>query len=821
MGAGILLNFTYTEFMNRILSLLLVAFPVFCSAQNGTLLGTITDAESDEPLIGVNVVFGSTGVTTDVDGKYRIKLPAGKQKVQFSFIGYESKTKEIEIEDGITIRENVKLKVESVQHQTVVISASLYEKKIEEETVSVGVVSKENLKDRNAQDIGEAINKTAGVQIQDGQITIRGGSSYSYGVGSRTAVMVDGMSVMSADLGQSELKYAPTENAEQIEVVKGSASVVYGSSALNGVVNVLTAWPKSDKASHEVNTNVTVYDVTPREDQQWWSEFSTRGALNLTYLYSQKVGRTDLVVGSNIYSHQSYLEENDSFRARFNVKTRVHHKKKKGLNYGVNWNMQFEQDERFFFAVDLDTNAYRSLDGSDDRYLRMNVDPHLHYTDSLGNRHSAEFRWFYIHRFGNGEDPDAISHQFIENYQYQRNWDWNKNFKQGGKYAQKVVLTTGMPFTLGISSSNLYPGTRETYSGAVYLQGEYKLNWTGQAAARRARKQLNGVTDTIRGLSLIGGFRYEVLGVEDYFEASLPVFRTGLNYQFARASFLRASFGQSYRIPSVAERYISNDLFNALAIIPNPDLEPEKGWSLELGLTQGFKISDWKGGFDLAFFWQQYQQFVEYRFVNIGTDPELFADLPPSFFVGLYPSNLDNARVAGIEIGWTGSGKIGPISLTPSLGYTYTYPVNLDSSGTDPGKYLANMFSDLFRKVPEERTNEILQFRSRHLFVGDLALGWKGFSIGASVYYGSYPEVIPALFTQAITIIVGDDGAFDKYEKDHKNGDWVFDMRAGYRINEKFKVGFMVKNLTNRFYALRPSRPEPIRNYTLQLLVNF
>ena len=800
---------------------LFLLFSQITFGQDGRLIGTITDSETGDPLIGASVIFGSTGVTTDVDGNYKLNLPAGKQKVQFSFIGYESKTKEIEVESGIAIRENIKLKTESVQHQTVVVSASLYEKKIEEETVSVGVVSKENLEDRNAQDVGEAINKTAGVQIQDGQVTIRGGSSYSYGVGSRTAVMVDGMSMMSADLGDAQLKFAPTENTEQIEVIKGSASVVYGSSALNGVVNVLTAWPKSEKPSHKINTNITVYDVTPREDQQWWSEFSTRGALNMTYQFSQKVGRTDLVVGSNIYSHKSYLEENDSFRARFNLKTRVHHKKKKGLNYGVNWNMMFEQDERFFFAVDLDTNAYRALDGSNDRYLRMNVDPHLHYSDSMGNRHSADFRWFYIHRFGNGDDPDAITHQLIENYQYQKNWNWNKNFKEGGKYMQNVILTTGLPLNLGISTSNLYPGTRETYSGAIYVQGEYKLNWTGQAAARRARERKNGVTDTIRGLSIVGGVRYEILGVEDVFEAGLPVFRTGLNYQFARASFLRASFGQSYRMPSVAERYIANDLFGALAIIPNRELVPETGWSLELGLTQGVKISDWKGGFDIAFFWQQYKEFVEYRFVNIGTHPELFEDLPASFFVGLYPNNIDNARVAGLEIGWTGSGKLGPVTLTPSIGYTYTYPVNLDSTGVDAFKYLGNMFSDMFRKVPDERLNGILQFRSRHLFVGDLSLSWKGISIGGSVYYGSYPEVIPELFTNAITIIVGDGEAFDRYEEDHKQGDWVFDIRAGYKINEKFKVGFIVKNLTNHYYALRPSRPEPIRNYTLQLSVKF
>lgn len=805
--------------MNRILLALFFLLPSVSFAQ-GTLTGTVTDAESDEPLIGVNVIYGTTGVTTDIDGKYRIKLPAGKQKVKFSFIGYESKTKEVEMEDQVTVRVNVKLKVESVQHQTVVVSASLYEKKIEEETVSVGVVTKENMKDRNVQDVGEAVNKTSGVQVQDGQITIRGGSSYSYGVGSRTAVMVDGMSMMSADLGQGQLTFASTETTDQIEVVKGSASVVYGSSALNGVVNVLTIWPKSEKASHEINTNVMVYDRTPIKEQQWWSKFSTRGALNLSYTYSQKLGRTDLVIGANVFEHQSYLEENDSFRPRISFKTRIHNKKKKGLNYGVNGNFQFWKLQRFFLAQDLDTNAYRILDGSSDRYLRMNIDPHLHYADSLGNRHSLQLRWMYIQRFGNGDDPDAISNQIIENYQYQKQWDWNKNFKEKSKYSQAVIITTGMPATLGLSSSNLYPGNRKTYSGAVYLQGEYKLNWGSRAAALRNREKLNGSRDTVRTLSLIGGFRYEILGVEQYFEPGLPVFRTGLNYQFGKASFLRASFGQSYRLPSVAERYVSNNLFSILAIIPNPTLQPETGWNLELGITQGVKISNWKGGFDVAFFWQQYRRFVQYNFVNRAVDPDAFQGIPSTFSVGLYPQNIDNARVAGFEIGWTGTGKIGPIELTPSIGYTYTYPINLDSAGTDPGRYLQHMFQDLGRKVPENRRNELLQFRNRHLFNGDLSLGWKNLSLGVSFNYFSYPEVIPNIFKATISLIAGSD-AFNNYQEKHKNGDWVFNLRAGYRINDKFKVGFIVKNVANHQYAVRPSMPEPIRSYTLQLRVNF
>lgn len=47
------------------------------------------------------------------------------------------------------------------------------------------------------------------------------------------------------------------------------------------------------------------------------------------------------------------------------------------------------------------------------------------------------------------------------------------------------------------------------------------------------------------------------------------------------------------------------------------------------------------------------------------------------------------------------------------------------------------------------------------------------------------------------------------------------DLRAGIKINEHFGMGFIVKNVTNHFYSLRPGKPEPLRNYTLQFRYNF
>ena len=83
-------------------------------------------------------------------------------------------------------------------------------------------------------------------------------------------------------------------------------------------------------------------------------------------------------------------------------------------------------------------------------------------------------------------------------------------------------------------------------------------------------------------------------------------------------TFLRASFGQGYRFPSVAEKYISTGL-SAIKILPNPGLQPERGWAAEIGVKQGFKLLNFKGYIDVAGFWTEYQSMTEFIFDIYGT----------------------------------------------------------------------------------------------------------------------------------------------------------------------------------------------------------
>ena len=129
--------------------------------------------------------------------------------------------------------------------------------------------------------------------------------------------------------------------------------------------------------------------------------------------------------------------------------------------------------------------------------------------------------------------------------------------------------------------SELY-GNHNSTNLAAYVQGD--KNW-------------NKIT-------LSAGMRMEYFKIDDVqsngklFQKALnipfqPVFRLGGTYHPLEYTFIRASYGQGYRFPSIAEKYIST-FVGGLNIFPNQNIQPEYGWSSEIGIKQGFQINNFK-----------------------------------------------------------------------------------------------------------------------------------------------------------------------------------------------------------------------------------
>ncbi|MES2621379.1 MAG: TonB-dependent receptor [Bacteroidota bacterium] len=803
--------------MKHFLLLFIISFLSVHSGftQNAEISGTVKESGTNEPLFAASVKYEKTkGVITDAVGKYTLSLPAGEYEISFSSIGYKTERKKVTLSAGEKLKLNILLNSD-VFKLNEVVSVSQYKKNAAKETVSTSVISREQIRNTNSNDVGEAINKTPGVLVQDGQISIRGGSSYAYGVGSRTSLLVDGMDLTSADLGQTQNTLAPLENVKQIEIIKGASSVIYGSAALNGIVNVITDWPTEPEPKTEIETNVGVSDEPKDKRLKWWDSAPPFfGSININH--QRRIKNVQLITGGNISYNSSYLMGDSYWRLRGFFKTRYISPKVPGLNYGVNGSFQIERADQFFIAQNLDSLFLIPAASSNSNYNKITVDPHLTYSNIKGHNYKLQIRYMNIFRKGNGVDIDAVSHSLIILNQYQY------RFKK-----DLLILTAGVPFTMGYSQSNLYAksGKHFNFNWAVYTQLElnYKI------------------------LSLQGGIRYEIAGLDSniYYglpsrversgerrNVGLPVFRAGLNIQASKSTNIRASWGQGFRIPTIAEKYLAQPFVSGVNIIPNDTLKTETAWSLEVGIQQGIQVKQWKLGLDLAFFWQEYRNYIEY---NVGVWDNKYSNGEPIFpdslelfpgrVVGPKPLNIENARTAGYEIGLLSSGKIGPVGINIVSGYTYTFPSKRDtdtgSAHYSTGEFIKDAFAFNGKRVGPEDTGKILAFRIRHLVRADIELTyWKAY-LGATFYYASTPEKVPAFYKTVALFIFNDIDAVEKYLAKHGNGDFAMDMRAGIKFNPHFSMGFIVKNVTNHLYALRPGRPEPLRTYTFQFRYSF
>jgi outer membrane receptor protein involved in Fe transport len=290
----------------------LLCFTIFCSlgivfAQNGVLTGIISDKETSEPLISATVILKSDptiGSVANFDGVYRMELPAGKHTVICRFTGMMPDTFFFTIASGQTLKHNFALKPYPNVLGEVEVKVGKFDKPIEDLTVSMEVIKPQIIENKNTRSIETILDQTPGLNILDGEPQIRGGSGFTFGVGSKVAVIVDDMPMLSGDAGRPEWGFIPVENIEQIEVIKGASSVLSGSSALSGAIHIRTAYPR-DKPVTKVNVYTGMYSKPQDRRQVWYDDYP--GIHGMNFLHSQKFGNFDLVVGGNFNHDHGYI----------------------------------------------------------------------------------------------------------------------------------------------------------------------------------------------------------------------------------------------------------------------------------------------------------------------------------------------------------------------------------------------------------------------------------------------------------------------------------------------------------------------------------
>jgi len=754
--------------MKCLFSLLFILTAISLQGQReGTVQGRVLDAESGEPMIAVNIsVDRRTGTISGEAGEFSLSLSPGTHLMEFFYVGYEVAKRNIRLSGGETLVLEIRMRTTSKMLDEVVVSAGKYEQKLSDVTVSMELIKPYQLSNQNITSLDMILERTSGVSILDGQPSIRGGSGFSYGVGSRVLMLVDDLPMISGDAGDIKWNYMPVENLHQVEVIKGASSVLHGSSALNGVINFRTRFP-GEEPQTEVTLHGGVYAKPERNELVWWDRNPLFGGISFSHL--RKIGDVELTLGGNYFKNEGYRDLEHEHRGRMNVALRYRFRKVKGLTAGISANAMVLEAADFLLWQNADSGAYRQNPETYTPFSghRFNIDPSLEYVTSRGNKHTLKTRLYSVGNSMVDYEKSSFSDLYYAEYRYLK------------RFGEKVNWTSGVSFSRNKVVANLYENHRGSNS-AAYTQLD--LN-----PAQR--------------LKVSTGIRWELNTLNGTLYYSIPVVRAGINYQAGRATYLRASFGQGYRFPSVAEKFASAEV-GGLRIFSNPGLEPERGWSAEAGVKQGISLGGWKGFADLAIFRTGYKNMIEYTF---GVYPEDTTAIPTFDDVGFKALNIGTARITGAELSLTGEGSLGPLILRVTGGYTFMNPVDpeiLNSEGRG------------------EDEAYILKYRRRHLLKTDVEMEVWRISAGANFQYNSRMINVDQVFIDQLTGNLLQPG-FPQYWSTHATGYFLADFRLGINILESFRMNAIVRNALNREYLGRPGDIGPPRNITLQARIKF
>ncbi|MBN2698079.1 MAG: TonB-dependent receptor [Bacteroidales bacterium] len=730
----------------------------------GFLKGKVTDGRNGDPMVSVSVSAGThTGTITDTAGHYLLSLSPGHHTVSFYFIGYETDTRTIHVQSGKTVRLDIGMHEISRLLDEVVISAARYEEKLSEVTVSMEVLKTYQISNRNITSLDMILEKTSGINILDGQPSIRGGSGYSYGAGSRVLMLVDDMPMIAGDAGDIKWSFLPVENVNQVEVIKGASSVLYGSSALNGVIHLRNRFPGNDPET-EITLFSGLYMKPERRELVWWEEPRWFGGGTFSHL--RKIGGLDLMVSGNYFRDNGYRELEDEKRGRVNLNMRYRFSRIQGLFAGFSSSIMSVNASDFLLWQDADSGAYRQNPMTYVPYtgLRYHVDPYLEWSSRKGGKHTLKSRIFTVGNVNADTSKSSYSRTLYGDYRYQ------KNFRNG------MVWSSGA----SVTSSRIIANFFENHSSANYAV-------YSQLDARLADR-----------LKLSGGIRWEMNMLDGAYYHSLPVLRSGVNYQAGKATFLRGSFGQGYRFPSLAEKYATAEV-GGLKIFRNPVLEPEKGWSAEIGARQGIAFGNWKGFGDLALFWTRYNKMIEYSF---GLHPPDSVVTPTIEHLGFKALNIGNARITGAELTFTGEAVYRIASLRLMGGYTFMQPVDLDrleEEGLEPDDY-------------------ILKYRHKHALKVDAEIETRRILIGTNLSYSGRMVNVDEVFIHPLFGNLFLPG-YPDYRENNPSSHFLTNLRIAWKVNNIFRINVIARNLFNKEYIGRPGDLGPPRNITLQLRV--
>ena len=683
--------------------LLLLLFSLSISAQNtAELIGTVTDKVTHQPLIGADVYIKelNKGVSTDARGQYRLAhLPEGNYTVWFSFLGYQTFGKKISVKGQV--RSDVSLKEQAEEISGVTVSGKSIAHQKKEQSMPVTVIDMSNLRG-TVSSVQDILLKTVGITLRS-----------SGGVGSSSRISVRGLEgkrigffIDELPLGEQtdyiDINDIPIDMIDRIEIYKGVVPARFGGSSLGGAINIV----------------IREYPDKYADLSYGYESYNTHKAQGV---FKRNLKQRGLVFG--IGGGYTSSDNNYTFDSPFQEGLRItrNHDKYRKLIIGGS----FKAKKWWFDEVELEpvfVKTYKEIQG-------IEYDIREAHSQSLmtGISNKLEKDNFLTE----GLNLDMFNGLVLTKMNFidkaTRRYEWD-----GSSYPT--------PSRYGGEAGYNYPSDSDdkklTFINKTNL--EYILTERHSLNINSVFSMANGTPkDDLKTLSLgkqvnfdsqmrswISGLTYDFRTLNDVFLNSLtvrhymytmhtqmaPLFVPGkydvdvsksdfgvnnaMRYRFLPSLMGKLSAGYEVRIPSETEL-----LGDGIAVIPSPDLLPERNLSANLGLL--FDLTGkhpTNAQIEMNFFYMYLQDMIRYAAGLIGAQYQNFGEM----------------RTLGVEFE-------AKADVLPSL-YLYgntTYQDLRDTRAYEPESTVPNPTKNKrMPNIPYLMANAGLEFHRENLFGG-------------------------------------------------------------------------------------------------------
>ncbi|MCP4685001.1 MAG: TonB-dependent receptor [bacterium] len=535
------------------------------SAGGSAITGIITETESGDPIpfASVQIEGSNLGAMADSLGNFEIShVPAGEHRLLVSSVGYEVFSSLVIAIEGASERLEMELRPTRVDAGSIVVTGTRTPRYVKDVPVFTEVVSKASIEDKSARNIFEALDGEAGVRVEQQCQGCNFSVLRMQGLGADHAqVLLDGQPVYTGLAGVYGLQQMSTAEVDQIEIVKGAGSALYGSNAVAGAINIISSIPRKTegKVGIEIGEHGTnKYDVSAsaRKDnlgvflfaqQSEQNELDETGDINAPGGVDEPDGWIDRVRSSsrnggfNLFLDNVLGADQLVFRGRLINETRLggaltesqfENPFAPGSERIITdrYNGQMEYAVSFESGTELNTSfSYTShkRDATNDTFLGD-------YEEAYGQSPPVGLMRPYV----------ADENLFIANVNLVQPAWGNHRLLLGGQFSRNELKETGMYLDLDTQEPYSSTSRKSSNSFGAYLQDEFKLNPKLELVAG-IRFDHHSSEDEFRGS---GNVLVQGLEPLEYEESTVNP-RFSIKYAATDDFVLRASAGSGFRVP--------------------------------------------------------------------------------------------------------------------------------------------------------------------------------------------------------------------------------------------------------------------------------